>query len=81
MEDPNKLNWLIHEGIKEGKTPWLLTKAIYATEKDGTKIEMAYFFNDLTPEENKKLSLWANDFEKSTLTDENFRQKIAKTLN
>jgi D-alanyl-D-alanine carboxypeptidase len=81
MESPDKVTWLMHEGIKEGRTPWLFTKVLYATEKDGTKIEIAYFFNDLTPEENNKLSLWANDFEKRTLTDEGFRQKMAKTLN
>ena len=44
--------------------------------KDGTKIEMAYFFNNLTGEENARLQKWMNDFEIKVLTDENFRKQI-----
>ena len=31
--------------------------------KTETKIEMAYFFNDLASEENHRLQGWMNDFE------------------
>jgi D-alanyl-D-alanine carboxypeptidase len=80
MEDSAKLRWLKHEGMKEGNTPWLLTKVLYGITKEGTRIEMAYFFNDLTQDENKKLKSWMDSFETSTLSNENFRQKIEKAL-
>ena len=52
MEVPANKAWLSHAGMKGGSTVFVLTKALYATLKNGTKIEMAYFFNDLTGEEN-----------------------------
>lgn len=76
MENPANHTWLLHAGMKGGSTIFVLTKAVYATLKNGTKIEMAYFFNDLTGEENASLQSWMNDFELKVLTDENFRKKI-----
>jgi D-alanyl-D-alanine carboxypeptidase len=76
MESPGNQTWLSHAGMKGGSTIFVLTKALYATLKDGTKIEMAYFFNDLTGEENARLQKWMNDFEIKVLTDENFRKQI-----
>lgn len=76
MEAPANKSWLAHAGMKGGSTIFVLTKALYATLKDGTKIEMAYFFNDLTGEENTRLQKWMNDFEIKVLTDENFRKQI-----
>jgi D-alanyl-D-alanine carboxypeptidase len=55
MENPANSAWLVHAGMKGGSTIFVLTKALYATLKDGTKIEMAYFFNDLAGEENARL--------------------------
>ena len=81
MEDTSKLTWLKHEGMKDGRTPWVLTKALYATTSDGTKIELAYFFNQLTPDENKRLSSWMDSFENNILTSESFRQKVTTSLN
>ncbi len=76
MEKPVNQNWLSHAGMKGGSTLFVLTKALYATLKNGTKIEMAYFFNDLTGEENHRLQNWMNDFEIQVLSNEEFRKKI-----
>ncbi len=76
MEAPANKTWLSHAGMKGGSTIFVLTKALYATLKNGTKIEMAYFFNDLTGEENLRLQKWMNAFEIKVLTDENFRREM-----
>ncbi|MEP6950092.1 MAG: serine hydrolase [Ginsengibacter sp.] len=76
MENPANKAWLLHAGMKGGATIFVLTKALYATLKNGTKIEMAYFFNDLTGEENRRLQRWMNDFELQVLSSDNFRKKI-----
>jgi D-alanyl-D-alanine carboxypeptidase len=76
MEKPANKTWLSHAGMKGGSTIFVLTKALYATLTDGTKIEMAYFFNDLGADENRRLQGWMNDFEIKVLTDENFRKAI-----
>ena len=76
METSENKAWLRHAGMKGGSTIFVLTKALYATLTDGTKIEMAYFFNNLTGEENHRLQRWMNDFEIQVLTDENFRKRI-----
>ena len=78
MENPNNKTWLQYAGMKGGSTLFVLTKAMYATLKNGTKIELAYFFNDLTGSENNRLQPWMNDFELKILTDENFREKVEK---
>ncbi len=80
MENPANQQWLKHAGMKGGSTPWVLTKTLYATTKEGTKIELAYFFNDLLPEENTKLQAWMNDFDLKILTDPSFRSGMAMRL-
>jgi D-alanyl-D-alanine carboxypeptidase len=77
MEKPANKTWLSYAGMKGGSTIFVLTKALYATLKNGTKIEMAYFFNDLTGEENNRLQSWMNDFEIQVLSNENFRKRVA----
>ncbi len=77
MESPSSKTWLKHAGMIGGTTNSVFTKAVYATLKDRTKIELAYFFNDLTGKENYKLQSWMNDFESKVLRDENFRKKLA----
>ncbi len=76
MENPGNRAWLQHTGMKGGSTIFVLTKALYATLKNGTKIEMAYFFNDLTSEENIRLQHWMNDFELKVLRDDAFRKQM-----
>jgi D-alanyl-D-alanine carboxypeptidase len=80
MENPANQKWLKHAGMKGGSTAWVLTKAVYATTKDDTKIEMAYFFNNLTEQENSSLQKWMNSFELKVLSDAGFRKKITETL-
>lgn len=81
MENPANQTWLTHAGMKGGSTLFVLTKALYATLKNGNRIELAYFFNDLTAEENGRLQRWMNAFELKVLTDEEFRKKIRENSN
>jgi D-alanyl-D-alanine carboxypeptidase len=80
MENPANKQWLVHAGSKGGSTAWVLTKAIYATTKKGKRIEMAYFFNNLTQQENEKLQSWMNNFELNVLSDADFRKTIGQNL-
>ena len=80
MESPSARTWLKHTGMIGGSTISVFTRVIYATLKDGTKIELAYFFNDLTGRENVKLQSWMNDFESHILKDDRFRKKLADGL-
>ncbi len=81
MESPANQKWLKHAGTKGGNTDWVLTKAFYATTQNDTRIEMAYFFNDITEKENTALQGWMNDFELKILKDENFRQQVKAAMN
>ncbi len=81
MENPANKEWLKHAGSKGGSTAWVLTKAIYATTKNGKRIEMAYFFNNLTPQENEMLQGWMNNFELNVLSKDEYRQKLKSVLN
>lgn len=65
-----------HFGAKTGKTPYIFTRVIYYTEKDGTRFESAIFFNGLTPAEEKKLEDWQPAFEAQFLSDPAFRAKL-----
>lgn len=80
MESPTNRAWLKHAGMIGGSTISVFTRVIYATLKDGTKIELAYFFNDLAGRDNYKLQSWSLDFESKILKDENFRKKLADEL-
>ncbi|MDB5198842.1 MAG: hypothetical protein JWO92_805 [Chitinophagaceae bacterium] len=78
MESPSSKTWLKHVGMFGGSTISVLTKTVYATLKDGTKLELVYFFNDLTGKETYKLQSWMNDFDSRILKDENFRKKLVE---
>lgn len=80
MENPANQKWLVHSGMKGGSTLFVLTKALYATLKNGNKIEFVYFFNHLSGEEESKLEKWMNDFEIKVLTDNSFRRKIQQAV-
>lgn len=80
MENPSSKTWLRHAGTVGGNTISVFTKALYGTLKDGTKIEIAYFFNDLNGRENLKLQSWSHDFDSKVLRDENFRKKLINGL-
>ncbi len=76
MENPANQSWLDHAGMKGGSTAFVLTKALYATLKDGTRFAMNYFFDGLTLPENLKLQGWMNDFELKVLTSQDFRNQL-----
>ena len=80
MENPANKTWLKHAGMKGGSTAWVLTKALYATTQKGERIEMAYFFNNLTINENDMLQGWMNSFELNVLSKVSFRKEIAEAL-
>ena len=65
-----------HFGAKTGKTSYIFTRVIYYTEKSGTRIESAIFFNDLAPSEEKRLEDWHPAFEAQYLSDPVFRSKV-----
>jgi len=65
-----------HFGAKTGKTPYIFTRVIYFTEKDGTRFESAIFFNGLSPTEEKKLEDWQPAFEAQFISDPAFRAKV-----
>ncbi len=80
MENPANKTWLKHAGMKGGSTAWVLTKALYATTQKGERIEMAYFFNNLTINESDMLTGWMNNFELNVLSKPEFRKKISEAL-
>ena len=77
MEHPGNQKIYKHFGIKNGSTAFVLTEAFYSTFKDGLKIEAAYFFNNLTLQENTQLQSWLNDFRIALTQSEAFRIKTA----
>jgi D-alanyl-D-alanine carboxypeptidase len=70
----------MHSGAKGGSTAFVLTKALYATDKKGDKTEMAYFFNDLSIIENTRLQMSMNEFEVKILSNNDFREKVEKAF-
>lgn len=59
-----------------GSTGFSLTQVIYFTSKENMKMEMAIFFNDLTPSEERRLKKWWYSFEAQVIFDEDFRKKL-----
>jgi D-alanyl-D-alanine carboxypeptidase len=80
MENPLNQEWLKHSGSKGGSTASLLTKALYATDKEGNEINLSYFLSDLTAFETVQLQMSMNAFELAVLQDEEFRMQIKKVL-
>ena len=80
MTNPSNRKNFEHLGGKGGSTAWILTKALYATDKKGNTTELAFFFNDLDPDTNKKLRQTMNDFELNVLVNQKFIEKIQAEL-
>lgn len=80
MENPANRQLFKHAGMKGGSTAKLLTKCVYATTIAGDKIELAYFFNELSNVENAQLQHWMNSFEYMLLLDPNFQNKVSSTF-
>ncbi len=81
MDNPENKKRFEHAGMKGGSTPFVSTKALYATDKNGNRTELAYFFNDLGLLESIKMRASKNKFELEILTNEEFRNRVKKELN
>ncbi len=80
MNNETNQQWLAHAGMKGGSTAFVLTKALYATDKKGNTTELAYFFNNLGYMNNLKLQANMNQFELNILTQPEFREKLKQTF-
>ncbi|MEK4446130.1 hypothetical protein N1I81_09440 [Bacillus sp. FSL M8-0052] len=80
MKKPNNREWLVHAGQKGGSTAFILTIAMYATDKERNQTEIAFFANDLNTLEIARLSRNMNGFQLKFLKDSKFRTHIKKEL-
>lgn len=80
MKHPINREWLIHAGQKGGSTAFIITMAMYATDKEHNQTEMAFFANDLSSVEQAKLSRNLNGFKLKFLQDAEFRTLIKNEL-
>lgn len=80
MDHPANQEWLKHSGQKYGSTAYVLTLAMYATDKEGHSTEMAVFFKDLDPFTNASLQNMMNEFKERLLRDESFRKEINQRI-
>lgn len=80
MNNPANQKWLEHAGTKGGSTAFVLTKAIYATDKEGATTELVYFFHELDQFENLKLQGSINEFELNVLQSDEFRKTLVDRL-
>jgi len=76
MENKNFQAVFKHYGVKGGNTSFVLTHVIYLRTKSNTNMELAIFFNNLSPEEEKKLAAWLDPFEAQVIFDAGFRAKL-----
>lgn len=76
MESKAFQNVFKHYGVKGGSTGFVLTHVIYCTKKDGSKMELCIFFNNLTIEEQQKLEQWLDPFEAQVIFNTKFREKL-----
>jgi D-alanyl-D-alanine carboxypeptidase len=72
MNNPTNAAWLQHAGMKGGSTMYLLTKALYATDKEGNTTELVYFMHDLNLRELMLLQNSMNGFEVNILSKPDF---------
>lgn len=71
-----------HLGAKGGSTAFVLTYALYATDKAGNKTQLAFLFNGLTPTESVLLQSKLAEFQQIVLSGTSKeRAEILKTLN
>ncbi len=80
LEDPANRAKFLHAGMKGGSTAFVLTKALYATTKQGDKTELAYFFNDLTFWQRIWLQLAMAFFDLTIISDSKEKNKLIKII-
>ncbi len=76
MESKAFQNVFKHYGVKGGSTGFVLTHVIYCTKKDGTKMELCIFLNNLTEQEQQKMEQWLDPFEAQIIFNKKFREKL-----
>lgn len=81
MEYPSNKNSFLHIGQKGGSTGFVLTDAFYLTDLKGNKISCAFFFNNLTPDEQIMINKNFGNFESSIITNSKFRKRLVEELN
>lgn len=77
MEDTSNLKKYKHYGIIKGRTPFVITEALYTTLQNDDKIEAACFFSDLTFTENQSIKKWLDEFNTRLTDDPAFREQLA----
>ena len=80
MQNPQNQSWLEHAGQKGGSTMFVLTNAMYATDKQHTPTEIVLLLNDLSLFEQMKLSRSLNEFQLKVLTEPDFLEEVRQTL-
>ena len=80
MKNQKNSEWLVHAGQKGGSTAFVLTSAMYATDKEQNKTEIVFFSNDLSILEQKKLSQNLNAFQLKFLKEEKFRVEVKEII-
>ncbi len=70
-----------HLGAKGGSTAFVLTYALYATDKSGNRTRLTFFFDDLTPIESTLLQAQFSEFQQKVLIGTPAeRRELAATL-
>ncbi|WP_342471853.1 serine hydrolase [Metasolibacillus sp. FSL H7-0170] len=80
MQRPSNSELFAQLGQKGGSTAFVLTIAMYATDKEQNRTELAFFANDLSIWEQTKLAKNLNSFQLAFLTEEQFRVKVRSEL-
>ena len=80
MQNPQNQSWLEHAGQKGGSTMFVLTNAMYATDKQQAATEIVLLLNDLSLFEQLKLSRSLNEFQLKVLTEPDFLEEVRQTL-
>lgn len=80
LRDNNRSDIFKHYGMKGGSTSFVLTSSFYATDKEGNKIELAYFFDDIGKINYPVLSDYFYDFADKILINSEFRNIIRNDL-
>lgn len=80
MQNPQNQSWLQHAGQKGGSTMFVLTNAMYATDKQHNQTEIVLLTNELSILEQIKLSRNLNAFQLQVLSDPAFLEEIQEAF-
>lgn len=80
MAYPGNQQSFLRFGQKGGSTAFVLTDAFFATDKSGNTIECAFFFNNLSIQEDQMINKNFGNFESAILKNAEFRQKLTSAL-